>query len=289
MITVDTKLIALLGTPLSQSFSAKMQNTAFDACGLDYRYFPIECGPEALEAIVNGIRYMHFAGFGVTKPNKVEVIPYLDSLDEFARKMGAVNTVVVENGRKLKGYNTDGEGFLRSLNEHYDKSLSESKFICIGAGGAARAICCSLAYQGAGRRVVSSLYDWESKALVQDINEKFAQIASMVTWDKKEALEEEACQADVIINATGIGMGEHINETPVSKEIFHPGMTAFDAAYNPNITRFLTEAKEAGCKTFNGLGMLLYQGTAQFELWTGKKAPVELMHKTLKELVQGKM
>ena len=283
MITVKTKLIALLGNPLGQSLSAPMQNAAFRSAGLDYEYFPLETEGEALAHVVDGIRHMNFAGFGVTKPNKVAVLEYLDELDEFAHKMGAVNTVVKDENGKLKGYNTDGEGFQRSLAEHYKKPLSESTFVCLGAGGAARAICCSLAFNGAGKIIVSSMFDWESEQLVQDINSRFAPVASMVPWGDQQALFAASEPADMILNTTGVGMGAHVGESPVDKEIFRPGMMAFDAAYNPSVTRFLADAAEQGCETFNGLGMLLYQGTAQFEIWTGKPAPVELMRKTLQE------
>lgn len=288
MITVYTKLIALLGNPLAQSLSTLMQNAAFRFCGLDYEYFPIETTEQSLSTIVSAIRCMNFAGFGVTKPDKISVIDYLDELDEFAQKMGAVNTVVIDKQGRLKGYNTDGIGFLRSLNEHYAKPLSESVFVCLGAGGAARAICSSLAYQGASKIIISSLFDWESEQLVQDINTRFSPVASMVPWDQQATLQKAAEPADLIINATGVGMGAHIGESPVDKAIFHPGMTAFDAAYNPSVTRFLADAEECGCTTFNGLGMLLYQGTAQFELWTGQPAPVDLMRQTLEQSIGSK-
>ena len=288
MITVSTKLVALLGNPLAQSLSTLMQNAAFHSCGLDYEYFPIETTEQSLSTIVSAIRCMNFAGFGVTKPDKIAVISLLDELDEFAQKMGAVNTVVVDKRGRLKGYNTDGIGFLRSLNEHYTKPLSESVFVCLGAGGAARAICSSLAYQGASKIIISSLFDWESEQLVQDINTRFSPVATMIPWDQQAKLQREAEPADLILNATGVGMGAHVGESPVDKAIFHPGMTAFDAAYNPSVTRFLADAEECGCTTFNGLGMLLYQGTAQFELWTGQPAPVDLMRQTLEQSIGSK-
>ena len=288
MITVSTKLVALLGNPLAQSLSTLMQNAAFHSCGLDYEYFPIETTEQSLSTIVSAIRCMNFAGFGVTKPDKIAVISLLDELDEFAQKMGAVNTVVVDKRGRLKGYNTDGIGFLHSLNEHYAKPLSESIFVCLGAGGAARAICSSLAYQGASKIIISSLFDWESEQLVQDINTRFSPVATMIPWDQQAKLQREAEPADLILNATGVGMGAHVGESPVDKAIFHPGMTAFDAAYNPSVTRFLADAAECGCATFNGLGMLLYQGTAQFELWTGQPAPVDLMRQTLEQSIGSK-
>lgn len=285
MISVDTKLIGLLGNPLGQSLSTIMHNAAFRHCALDYEYFPIETGGKSLAAILQGIRNMNFAGFGVTKPDKVAVMEHLDEVDELAARMGAVNTAVVEKNGRLKGYNTDGEGFLRSLSEHYEKPLSQSVFICIGAGGAARAITCSLAYKNVKRIIVSSLFDSESEELIRDINGSFAPVASIIPWGDQEALREAARAADVIMNTTGVGMGTHAGESPVDKAVFNPGLLAFDAAYNPAVTRFLSDAASEGCATLNGLGMLLYQGAAQFEMWTGMKAPVDIMRQTLEKSI----
>ncbi len=281
MISVDTKLVALLGNPLGQSLSTRMQGAAFSHCKLNYEYLPIETRADTLRPIVAGIRGMNFAGLSVTKPDKIAIMQELDSLDEFAEKIGAVNTVVVQKDGALKGYNTDGAGFIRSLGEHYGKPLSQSRFVCLGAGGAARAICCSLAYNGAMDITVTSLFDTDSEALVKSINERFAPVASVLPWGDWKALEERAAFADVIINATGVGMGAHTGESPVSAGVFHKGMLAFDAAYNPAVTRFLSDAAASGCETMNGLGMLLYQGTAQFELWTGIKAPEDVMRAVL--------
>ena len=283
MISIYTKLVALLGNPLGQSLSTKMQNAGFSHCGLDYVYFPLETTGESLPAIVKAIRYLNFAGFGVTKPDKVAVMAHLDELDDFAARMGAVNTVMVQPGGRLKGYNTDADGFIRSLRESWSGSFPESVFLCLGAGGAARAICCALAYNGAKRIIVSSLYDHESRELVDKVNGSFAPVAEMVPWADQERLMAAAKGADVILNTTGVGMGEHVGETPVDSAIFHPGMLAFDAAYTPPDPRFLQEARAAGCETLNGMGMLLYQGTKQFELWTGQKAPEDVMRKALEE------
>lgn len=288
MITVDTKLIGLLGNPLRQSLSTRMQNAAFRACSLDFEYFPIETTETSLDAIVRGICHMRFAGFGVTKPDKVAIIKHLDQLDDFAAKMGAVNTVVIEPDGSLTGYNTDGVGFLRSLGEYYQNPLCESTFLCLGAGGAARAICGSLAHQGAKKITVSSLFDTDSEQLVNEINAQFAPVVGMVPWDDKKAIQAAAGTSDVIINATGVGMGAHVGESPVNPDVFHAGMLAFDAAYNPAVTKFLIDAKAKGCGILNGLGMLLYQGAAQFEIWTGAQAPTDLMRQTLEACIGDK-
>ncbi len=285
MISVDTKMVMLLGNPLGQSFSTKMQNAGFRSCELDFEYLPVETTTDNLAQIVAGIRHMNIAGFGVTKPDKVAIMEHLDYIDEFAAKMGAVNTVVLQDDGSLKGYNTDGIGFMRSLKEQYGSDLSKCKFICLGAGGAARAICSSLAQEGVARITVSSLYDDEAKSLVEDINKNFAKVADMVAWEDKSALKLVADEADVIMNTTGVGMGGYVGQSPVDPSIFHSGMLAYDAAYNPAITKFLQDAKNCNCEILNGLGMLLYQGTAQFEMWTGHEAPTQVMKAVLEEAI----
>lgn len=281
MITVNTKLIALLGNPLGQSLSAPMQNTAFEFNKLDFVYFPAETTEASLPHVVDGIRHMNFAGFGVTKPDKIRVMELLDELDPFAQKMGAVNTVIKDENGRLKGYNTDGYGFIRSFKETFSENAGKLRFLCIGAGGAARAICFALAEEGCKSFVLSSLFDHESTGLADDLKRFYGADIEVIPWGNEAELLKASLSVDVIMNATGVGMGAHIGESPVPKEIFRKEMIAFDAAYNPAETKFLEEARLCGCRTMNGLGMLLYQGVAQYEMWTGREAPVELMRETL--------
>ena len=239
-VDINTKMITLIGTPLSQSFAARMQNTGYEAAGLNMLYFYTEADKERLGDIVNGIRHMNFAGFAVTKPNKVRVLRYLDELDPLCQKMGASNTVV---------------------------KTPEGKLI--------------LAYHGARKIYVTDLFEPCAKSLVSDINENFAPVAEFVHHGDFSKLA--AC--NVILNASGIGMGEHIGESPLPKEYIQPSQFFFDACYNPERTQFLMDAEEKGCKVLNGLGMSLYQGAAQIELWTGKKPPVEAMRQELLKIV----
>ena len=148
-IDINTKMITLLGKPLGQSFAARMQNAGYEAAGLNMLYFYTEVDKDHLGDVVNGLRYMNFAGFAVTKPNKVRVLRYLDELDPLCKKMGASNTVVKTPEGKLIGYNTDGVGFYTSLVEEGKINVEESTFFCFGAGGAGRAMCSVLAYHGA--------------------------------------------------------------------------------------------------------------------------------------------
>ena len=276
-VDINTKMITLLGTPLSQSFAARIQNAGYEAAGLNMLYFYTETDNEHLGDIVNGLRYMNFAGFAVTKPNKVKVLEYLDELDPLCEKMGASNTVVKSADGKLVGYNTDGVGFYTSLTEEGGVQVDQSVFFCFGGGGAGRAICSILAYKGARKIYVTDAYEPCANSLVDDINNNFAPVAEYVPYGEYSKLA--AC--NVVINASGVGMGKSIGKSPLPKEYIQSSQFYFDACYNPERTQFLLDAEEKGCKVLNGLGMSLYQGVAQIELWTGKRAPVEAMRQEL--------
>ena len=281
-VDINTKMITLLGTPLGQSFAARMQNAGYEAAGMNMLYFYTETDQEHLGDIVNGIRYMNFAGFAVTKPNKVRVLRYLDELDPLCKKMGASNTVVKTEDGKLIGYNTDGIGFYTSLVEEGDVDVKNSTFFCFGAGGAGRAMCSVLAYYGAKKIYITDFFEPCAQALVDDINNNFAPIAEFVHHGDTSKVSE----VDVVMNASGVGMGKSIGQSPVEKEILKPNQFCFDACYNPAKTQFLLDAEAQGCKILNGLGMSLYQGAAQIELWTGKKAPVEAMRQELLKILE---
>ncbi|HIY17199.1 MAG TPA: shikimate dehydrogenase [Candidatus Intestinimonas stercorigallinarum] len=281
-VDINTKMITLIGTPLGQSFAARMQNAGYEAAGLNMLYFYTEADNEHLADIVNGIRYMNFAGFAVTKPNKVKVLQYLDELDPLCEKMGASNTVVKTPEGKLIGYNTDGIGFYTSITEEGGIKVDQSVFFCFGGGGAGRAICSVLAYNGARKIYITDLYEDCAKELVNDINKNFAPVAEFVPHGDFSKLA--AC--NVIINASGVGMGKTIGQSPVPKEYIQSSQFCFDACYNPDKTQFLMDAEEKGCQILNGLGMSLYQGVAQVELWTGKKGPVEAMRKELMDILE---
>ena len=282
MVDINTKMITLIGTPLSQSFAARMQNAGYAAAGLNMLYFYTEADNEHLGDIVNGLRYMNFAGFAVTKPNKVKVLQYLDELDPLCAKMGASNTVVKTSEGKLVGYNTDGIGFYTSLTEEGGVKVDQSVFFCFGGGGAGRAICSVLAYKGARKIYITDAYEPCAKSLAEDINTNFAPVAEFVPYGDYSKLA--AC--NVVINASGVGMGKSIGQSPLPKEYIQSSQFYFDACYNPDKTRFLLDAEEKGCKILNGLGMSLYQGVAQVELWTGKKPPVEAMRRELLAILE---
>lgn len=278
---INTKMITLIGTPLSQSFAARMQNKGYEAAGLNMTYFYTEANQEHLGEIVNGLRHMNFAGFAVTKPNKVKILEYLDELDPLCEKMGSSNTVVKTPEGKLIGYNTDGSGFYTSLVEEGGIKAEESTFFCFGAGGAGRAICSVLAFCGARKIYITDAYEACARELVKDINEKFAPIAEVAA----PGVYSKIAECDAVLNASGIGMGSTIGQTPMPAEYVKANQLYFDACYNPAKTQFLLNAEEKGARILNGLGMSLYQGAAQIELWSGKKAPVEAMRQELLKII----
>ena len=284
MIDINTRFITLIGTPLDQSFAARMQNAAYKAAGLNLVYFYTETDSSHLEEIINGIRYMpSFAGCAITKPNKVNVIKYLDALDPLCAKMGACNTIV-KDGEKLIGYNTDGAGFLRSIKEEAGLVIKDNTFYCIGAGGAGRAMCSILAYNNAPKIFITDVFPQSAEDLAKDINSNFAPVAEVIPYGDYSKIPESS----VVMNASGIGMGKTIGESPLPARCIIPGQFYFDACYNPDKTQFLLNAEEKGCKVLNGLGMSLYQGVVQIELWTGKDAPVETMRRELMDILAEK-
>lgn len=284
-IDINTKFITLVGTPLDQSFAARMQNAGYDAGNINMRYFYTETDDAHLGEIINGIRYMpSFCGAAITKPNKVKVLQYLDELDPLCEKIGASNTIVkLPNGR-LKGYNTDGSGFLRSITEEAGIKVDDHTYFCFGAGGAGRAMCSILAYHGAKKIYITDIFLESSDALVHDINTNFAPIAEAIPYGDFSKIAE----CSVVMNASGIGMGKTEGQSPLPIEYILPSQFYFDACYNPDKTQFLLNAEEKGCKILNGLGMSLYQGVVQIELWTGKEAPVEAMRKELIDILAEK-
>ncbi|MBO4330441.1 MAG: shikimate dehydrogenase, partial [Oscillospiraceae bacterium] len=264
---------------------ARMQNAGYAAGNFNLCYFYTETDDRYLGEIIEGIRRMpSFIGAAVTKPNKVKVLQYLDELDPLCRKMGACNTVVKLPDGRLKGYNTDGSGFLRSIKEEAGLSIPEHTFFCFGAGGAGRAICSVLAYNGARKIYITDIFRESADKLAGDINANFAPIAEAAPYEDRSAVSESS----VVINASGVGMGDTAGQSPLPEELIKAEQFYFDACYNPDKTQFLLNAEKKGCRILNGLGMSLYQGVVQIELWTGKEAPVEAMRRELTDILAEK-
>ena len=283
-IDIHTRLVTLLGTPLSQSFAARMQNRAYEAMGLNLLYFYTETDSEHLGEIVRGLRHLPMAGFAVTKPNKVKVLSFLDELDPLCRAMGSCNTVVCAPGGRLIGYNTDGSGFLRSLTREGGVTVQGGRFFCLGSGGAGRAIAFALAQAGAERVFLSDVSEAAGRELEAAVNAAFPGTALFVGAGNFRP----AADCAVLINASGVGMGRSAGQSPFPKDCLRPEQLCFDACYNPARTQFLLDAEERGCRVLNGLGMSLYQGAAQIALWAGRQPPLDVMRRELEEILAGR-
>lgn len=285
-ITTATKLFVLLGNPLGHSVSPPMHNLAFEHLSQDCSYFPVEVSPENLETVFKGLAKMNVVGMNVTIPHKLQIMDYLDELDPVAATIGAVNTVKFTDDR-AKGYNTDGEGFIRSLEEDASISVSGKRFYIIGCGGAARAISMTLAFKGAAKIYLSNRTEEKAKSLAEEINSKIRDCARVVSNLESDLLRA-AEDVDVIINSTSIGMHPHINELPLDTSLLQPRHIVADIVYNPKETALLKAANSKGCTTVEGLGMLLYQGVAAFIIWTGLEPPVAAMKEKLEALMRAK-
>jgi shikimate dehydrogenase len=272
-ISGKTKICALIGDPVEHTMSPVMHNTAYKKLGLDYIYIPFRVKPKQLVQAVEGLRALNVRGFNVTIPHKVAIIPLLDGLDPLAEKIGAVNTVVNNDG-ELRGFNTDAEGFLRALLEHGIKPKGK-KVIVLGAGGASRAITYILAEKGAHLTILNreQELDW-AESIAQLIREDHRQEVKVLELGH---LTEALADADLLVNATSVGMSPAVEDSPAPAELLDKVPVVFDIVYNPIITRLLREAALAGAKTIGGLDMLAWQGALAFEMWTGQTAPIDLM------------
>jgi len=266
--------------------SAVMHNAAFRELGLDYRYELKSVPPGELRSFVSSeLRRPEFAGASVTIPHKVKIIEHLDEVDSSALRIGAVNTIVVEDGQ-LKGYNTDGTGALRGITEAYGE-VEGSRVVMVGAGGAVRAVGFHLSTRVREITIANRTME-RAEALARDLSgnpECRATVRSIPL--KTDILREAIARADILVNGTPLGMHPETQRTPVEKNILHSGLLVFDMVYNPVITRLLREAEEVGAAILPGVNMLVYQGATAFKMWTGVDPPVETMKAAVKKALGG--
>lgn len=278
-ITGHTKLTALFATPISHSISPMIQNTAFQALNMDAVYLAFEVGTEGLEQAIASIRNLDMLGANLSMPNKILAIDFMDELSEAARLIGAVNTITNVQG-KLTGHNTDGIGFMRSL-EDMEVSIVGKKITIIGAGGAATAIIVQAALDGVKEITVYNRKDefYEKiKEKLRFISENTECVISLHDLADEKHLAKDVAESTLLLNATGVGMKPLENQTPIQDfSIIRPDLAVCDVIYTPKETEFLKQARLRGAKTNNGLGMLLYQGAAAFKKWTGQEMPIELI------------
>ena len=273
LISGTTKICGVIGDPIEHTMSPVMHNAVFKEMGMDYVYVAFQVKKEGLGEAIRGMRGLNIRGLNVTIPHKVAIIPLLDRLDHLAELIGAVNTVVNDNG-VLTAYNTDAEGFLRALLERGIEPRGKNVVI-LGAGGASRAISFILAERGSSLVILNRTLD-KARECASRIGEVFQKEVKALEFDS-ENLAKALTEADVLVNTTSVGMYPDTDKTPVSSDLLRPGLIVVDIVYNPIKTRLLEETEAAGAGTISGIDMFVWQGALAFEKWTGLKAPVKLM------------
>ncbi len=284
MISSKTKLLCLIGNPVEHSISPQMHNAMFKELNLDFALVSFKVEETELSDAVKGIRALGIKGGNVTLPHKTSIMKLLDEIDDSSKEVDSVNTFLNDNGI-LKGFNTDGIGALKALEEN-GISLKNKKVVIIGAGGASKSISHVVAMESPSELVILNRNISKAKSIADKINKKLGKKARVFELSS-ENLKSELKDTDILINCSSVGMKPNLNETTVSKEFLHKNLTVMDIIYNPLETRLLKEAKSVGAKTINGIGMLVNQGALAFEIWTGKKAPVELMRRVAIENLKG--
>lgn len=269
-ITSNTKICFIIGDPIGHSLSPQMHNAGYEALGIDdqFVFAAAHIKENDLEAAVNGFHAMGVRGITTTLPHKTTIMKYLDEIDETAKEIGAINTVVNTDG-KLKGYNTDWIGVVKPLEQICD--LRNKTAAVLGAGGAARAAVYGLTKSGVKVTIFNRTIE-KAKQLAEDFNCEYATLDEL----------EKITAMDIIFNATTIGLHPDNDKTPLPKELLNNNHIVFDAIYSPYQTQLLKDAEEKGVKVIHGLEMLLHQGLEQFKLYTGHEAPEEAMRKVLK-------
>lgn len=272
-----TGLLALIGSPVGHSGSPAMYNFSFQYHNLDYAYMAFDIKEDEVPAALDAMRLFKMRGCNVTMPCKNKVAQCVDELSPAARIVGAVNTIVNENG-KLVGHITDGIGFVRNLKEH-GIDVKGKKMVVLGAGGAATALQVQCALDGAARISIFNPNDAfldRAKSTAEKLKKEVPECkVNVYCIEDQDKLKEEIANTDILVNGTLAGMKPHDDISLVDKSMFHKNLVVADVVYNPEETRMLREAKEAGCKTVGGKGMLLWQGAAAYKLYTGLEMPTE--------------
>ena len=256
-----------------------MHNAAFAALGLDWRYLALEVDPKNLRAAIAGARAMNFAGLNLTVPHKLLAVDMVDELDASAKTWGAVNTIKFENGRAI-GFNTDADGLANSLREDLQVELRGAKVLLLGAGGAGRTAALRLAAENVAELFLVNRTASKAEEIAGEIKKQFPSVKVSTGHPKTEI--------DLLLNATSLGLKPE-DGSPLDEKQFSlkQARAVYDMIYQPAETKLLAAAKAAGCKTANGIGMLVHQGAQAFEIWTGQPAPVAVMRRAVEGSVYG--
>jgi shikimate dehydrogenase len=299
IINASTRLCAVYGFPIRHSASPAMHNAAFARLGLNWRYLAFEVHPDNLRAAIAGAKAMQFSGLNLTVPHKLLAMQIVDELDESSKMWGAVNTVRFEardaDGKwqplhhftesisgeiRTQGFNTDSDGIARALREDLGLKLAGLKVLLVGTGGAGQVAALRLAMEGVAELFVTDYVIAKAEAVADEIRKRYPRVKVTVGFPKGEM--------DLLLNATPIGLKPG-DPSPLEGKQFslRQARAVYDMIYKPAETKLLALAKAAGCKTSNGLGMLLHQGAAAFEIWTGQTAPIDVMRRALAENIYG--
>lgn len=277
MIKGSTNIVALIGHPVEHSFSPPMHNRAFEKLNMDYAYVAFDVEPANLKSAIEGAKALNIKGFNVTIPHKISVIEFLDEIDEVASLIGAVNTIDFKN---MKGYNTDGIGAVKAIEEV--TSIKGKNVVIAGAGGASRAISFYIAKYGADTMTILNRNPLKAQNLASDVSN--SGLIGEVKSDSISEINAYLADADILIDTTPVGMHPNVDDEPIAtSQNMHEDLVVFDAVYNPNETVLLKEAIKAGAKPVYGIKMLLYQGAESFKIWTGRDAPVDEMEMALRK------
>jgi shikimate dehydrogenase len=283
-INAATRLCAVFGSPIAHSASPAMHNAAFTALGLDWRYLAFEVNPKNLRAAIEGAKAINFAGINLTVPHKLLAVEMVDELDKSAKKWGAVNTIKFETSKSVKisahGFNTDADAITQSLREDLKLELRGAKVLLLGAGGAGRTAALKLASEKVAELFLVNRTPSKAEKIAAEIKKQFPFVKIAVGYPK--------ANVDLILNATSLGLKPD-DASPLDEKQFSLKQTraVYDMIYRPAETKLLAAAKKSGCKTANGLGMLLHQGAKAFEIWTGKTAPLDVMRRALEQNIYG--
>jgi shikimate dehydrogenase len=278
-INAATRLCAVFGSPIAHSASPAMHNTAFAELGLNWRYLAFEVDPKNLRAAIEGAKAMNFSGINLTVPHKLLAMEMVDALDISAETWGAVNTIKFQPDGAI-GFNTDADAITKSLREDLKVELSGAKVLLLGAGGAGRTAALKLASENVAELFLVNRTRSKAEEIAVEIKKQFPSVKVAVGFPKTNV--------DLLLNATSLGLKTD-DASPLDEKQFSlkQARAVYDMIYRPAETKLLAAAKAAGCKTANGLGMLLHQGAKAFEIWTGKTAPLDVMRRALEQNIYG--
>lgn len=276
-----TKLLGLIGNPVTHSKSPQMHNKSFEVLGLDYVYLAFEVEDGHIKEALDAMKTLNAAGGNITMPHKTKIMEYLDDISPDAEIIGSVNTIKIDENKRVTGYNTDGKGFIQALYEN-NVDFKGKKIVMAGAGGAAKSIATQLAYDGAGEIVILNRTFSSAQAIADNINKHIPTCKARPEAMNEERIVEEMQDAAVLLNTTSLGMETTIDQAIISSPAQLPkGIFVADIIYQPEQTKLLKMAEEAHVRHMNGLMMLIWQGAIAFNIWTGKDMPVDLIKKKI--------